>query len=113
MEVKTCLNGVGLFATESFSIGSKMHLLSGQEYNKPSQTTIEIGLDRHIDDKIFGIYMNHSFQPSCKIMDGYIVAIIEIIPGTELTFNYNDNESCMSAPFIDTATQIIVSGKYS
>ena len=36
--------------------------------------------------------MNHSFEPSCKIDNGYITAIRDIDIGDEITFNYNSSE---------------------
>ena len=53
--------------------------------------------------------MNHSFNPSCYIKDDNIVALHDIEPGTELTFNYNENEVDMACPFIHNS--IPVTGK--
>ena len=74
------------------------------------KANIEIDKNQHIEDK-YGIYMNHSFYPNCKIHSGHIVCIKNINIGDELTFNYNDNETNMACPFIDTITKQKVSGK--
>ena len=100
----------GLFSTEDFPENTIIHRLDGPIYETPSRTTIEIGVNKHVDDK-FGIYMNHSFEPNCIIKDECIVSLKSIKIGDELTFNYNKNESKMVYPFIDTDTKLYVSGK--
>lgn len=110
MEIKSTNNIKGLFSSEVHKINTKIHKLQGEIQSKPTRTTIEVGVNQHIDDN-HGIYMNHSFDPSCKIEDGYIVAIKDIDCGEELTFNYNDSETKMSCPFKDNETHEMVSGK--
>ena len=115
MEIRKCLNnnGVGVFASISYTANTIVHGLCGQVYTQPTQTTIEIGPGRHIEDTTCGIYMNHSFGPTCKIKNSYIVALVDIQAGDELTFNYNENETTMSVPFLDETTHMLVSGKPS
>ena len=100
----------GLFSTEDFLENTIIHRLDGPIYETPSRTTIEIGVNKHVDDE-FGIYMNHSFEPNCIIKDECIVSLKSIKIGDELTFNYNENESSMSCPFIDNKTKKKVFGK--
>ena len=55
-----------------------------------------------------GQYINHSFQPTCKI-DGFTVrALRDVMFGEEITFDYTLNESFISSPFVckDTATPV-------
>ena len=99
-----------LYSNKEYNINEKIHLLTGTVYDKPSRTTIEIGINTHIDDE-YGIFMNHSFSPSCKIQDGYIIALRNINSNDELTFNYNDSETSMACPFVDNETKQNVSGK--
>ena len=110
MEVKKSKSGVGLFATKAYSSGTMVHGLCGKCHTSPTQTTIEIGPGRHVEDTEYGIYMNHSFDPSCKILNGYIMAIGDIEKGEELTFNYNENETAMAVAFIDATTKLEVMG---
>ena len=46
-----------------------------------------------------GIYMNHSFNPTTKIIGRNVVALCDIDIGDELNFNYNMSETNMSTPF--------------
>ena len=110
MKVIETETGKGLFSEKVYNYGDIIHRLEGPIYNKPSRTTIEIGDGKHINDE-YGIYMNHSFSPTCKIENRCIVAICNISEGDELTFNYNENESSMSCPFIDAVSKTYVSGK--
>jgi len=103
-------NNKGLFASQNYKKNEKLHKLYGIIYDKPSRTTIEISENKHIDDD-FGIYMNHSFSPNCKIENSYIVALHDINEKDELTFNYNENETYMACPFIDFETKKQVKGK--
>ena len=103
-------DGCGLFSTENYNSGDLIRRLEGPIVNKPTRTSIEISEGSHIEDK-YGIYMNHSFNPSCKIHHGYIVAIKDIKDGDELTFNYNENETEMACPFTDRDSGKKVQGK--
>lgn len=44
-------------------------------------------------------FLNHSFSPSCRVHNRNIVALYDLPPNTELTFNYNETEVHMAAPF--------------
>ena len=52
----------------------------------------------HIIDK-YGQFINHSFDPNVRIELNNIIAIEEIKPFDEITFNYNETEINMSDPF--------------
>ena len=95
----------GLFSDTSYSKNDIIHELCGSIYDNPSRTTIEIGINKHIDDE-FGIYINHSFAPNCIIKDECIIACKDILEEEELTFDYNASETSMSYPFIDNETNI-------
>lgn len=110
MEVKfnAKINGNGLYATKKYKKDETIFVLSGTEYNKPTRETIRIDNDKHIYDD-YGIYMNHSFNPSAYINKYDVIALVDINIGDEITFNYNDNEIDMAAPFY--VDNILVSGK--
>jgi hypothetical protein len=109
MEIKSNNDFNGLYATKKYIQYINIYKLVGEVVNKPTRTSIEIDDNQHIEDK-YGIYMNHSFNPNCKIQDGHIFSIKNINIGDELTFNYNDNETDMAYPFIDNITQQKVTG---
>jgi hypothetical protein len=101
--IKKSNNFHGLFSDTSYSKNDIIHELCGSIYDNPSRTTIEIGINKHIDDE-FGIYINHSFAPNC------IIACKDILE-EELTFDYNASETSMSCPFIDNETNKEVKGR--
>lgn len=113
MEIKYCNKekGYGVYATTFFPRDSIIHTLKGTELSNPSRESIRVIIDgkiKHIVDE-YGKYMNHSFEPTCIINRDNVVALIDIYPDIELTFDYNENEVDMAAPFIYNG--ITVSGK--
>ena len=100
MQVCNCerVNGKGLFSLKYVPKGNIVFILSGHIKDTPCKHSIEIGKNKHILDKN-GIFMNHSFYPSCKINDNNVVAVKNINIGDELCFNYNESETCMACPF--------------
>tara|TARA_R110002074_G_scaffold135267_1_gene279773 strand:+ start:413 stop:769 length:357 start_codon:yes stop_codon:yes gene_type:complete len=75
--------------------------------SKPTRTSIQVREGLHVEDEV-GQYINHSFQPTCKI-DGFTVrALRDVMFGEEITFDYTLNESFISSPFVckDTATPV-------
>jgi len=100
MEIKNSkLNeGMGLHSTKACAKGEIIFKLTGKIYTYPIRETIYIGNGEHIYDEN-GIFMNHSFEPSTRIDGINVCALIDIVPGTELSFNYNDSEIKMAAPF--------------
>ena len=101
-----------LFANKNYAPDDRIRKLEGPIVDQPTRTSIEIRKNVHVED-IFGIYMNHSFIPNCKIFNGEIVALKNIDDGDELTFNYNVSETKMSSPFIDSKTGEKVEGRDS
>lgn len=73
--------------------------LKGPIYDSPTKESIHIGDNKHIKD-VAGQYMNHSFHPTTKIFGKNVIAVKHIMPGDELTFNYNESEVDMACPFI-------------
>jgi len=98
-----------LIVSKEYIKGTIIHTLKGEMYSEPSKTTIEVGKDQHIDDP-YGIYINHSFSPSCIIVNDTVVAGNDMKSGDEITFNYNVSETKMATPFIDNHTGVMVSG---
>ena len=109
MEQRTVNNYSGIYSTALYHINDVVYTLSGEISSTPTRTSIEIGPNRHIEDKL-GIYINHSFKPSCRIINGCVLAEKEININDEITFNYNINETKMATPFVDTETNVLVSG---
>ena len=100
MEVKNSkqIDGLGLFATKQYNKGDTIFVLKGQETNYPTRESIYVGNNTHILDQM-GQYINHSFEPTTQIVGYNVVALIDINENDEITFNYNENELTMAAPF--------------
>ena len=109
MEIINNNNFKSLYSTKAYKKNQIIIKLSGTILDKPTRTSIEIGKDKHIEDEL-GQYMNHSFQPTCKIENGCVIALHDIEKGTELNFNYNESETKMACPFVDKTTNKMVSG---
>jgi hypothetical protein len=93
---------MGVFATESFHRYQDVLWLKG-EYQDRSKLTIEVSIDSHILDKI-GRFVNHSFRPTVEVAGVCLIAVRDIAPGDEITFNYNESEGEIAAPFEDEET---------
>jgi len=100
MEIKYCerVGGQALFSLENHKNNDLVFVLDGEIKNTPTKYTIEISKTEHIIDK-WGIYMNHSFNPTTKIVGRNVVATGDIDIGDELNFNYNVSETNMATPF--------------
>ena len=90
--------GLGLHSTKNHTKGDIIFTLTGKIYSEPIRETIYIGNGQHIYDE-YGIFMNHSFTPTTRIDGVNVYALEDIHPGTELSFDYNESEITMAAPF--------------
>lgn len=100
MEVKHSekINGLGLFATKQYKKDDIIFALKGEETNYPTRESIYVGNNTHVLDQM-GQYINHSFEPTTHIQGYNVVALIDMNENCEITFNYNENELTMAAPF--------------
>ena len=98
MEVKQNHLGYGLYTTKPYKMGDIVFKLEGKEYDHPTRETIYIGDNKHIYDQ-YGIYINHSFEPTTYINGYYVIASTDLNKGDELTFDYNKNEINMANQF--------------
>ena len=107
MEIKTNekINQLGLFATKSYPKDSTIFLLRGKIVTEPTRESIRVGENVHVIDPR-GTYMNHSFEPTCKIDEFHVVALRDIQSGDELNFNYNESEVNMKCPFNVDGVQV-------
>jgi len=101
MEIKfnQTLGEMALYATKNYSKDEVIHVLTGKIFDHPTRETIHVGDNVHIYDE-YGIFMNHSFNPTTKINKYNVVALTDINSGDELTFNYNETEINMASPFV-------------
>ncbi len=101
-----------LVAAKPIATGGVVLELDGEVVASPTRTSIELGQGRHVEDSL-GRYVNHSFSPSTFVdkSNSRLVALRNLQPGDEITFDYNANETAMSCPFVDMATSKPVAGK--
>jgi len=102
----------GLFAKKSFNEGDIVTMLEGNTIPWATRTSIQIGLNKHLES-VEGGMMNHHCNPNCKIivgswqditlkLDGVgikVQAIQDIKEGDELTFDYETTEQVLASPF--------------
>jgi len=103
IKYSTRVKGLALFSRNNYKPEDFVYKLQGITYDAPTKFTIETAVGVHILDP-YGVYMNHSFDPTCCIKNGCIVAVKNISVGDELTFDYNQTESHCVAPFVDADT---------
>ena len=106
--IKKTSDSWGIYAQQPIEEGKPVYILRPSlSLDEPTRTSIQIKEGLHVEDEV-GRYINHSFQPTCKI-DGLTVrALKDIMFGEEITFDYTLNESFISSPFVckDTATPV-------
>ena len=109
---KTASGGHGIFTTVSFDAGEVVRDLSdGEHIDHPTRTSIQVGPGVHIEDEI-GSFINHSCSPTCVVEGPRVVALVDIEPGDEVTFNYTHNEDSMASPFVCECCQRLIAGKH-
>ncbi len=99
---------LGLYTTNKYYKDNVIRELHGKLLLEPTMYSIHIGHGLHVEDD-YGKYINHSFDPNTKIILNKVVALRDIDPYEEITFNYNDSEINMAHPFTDNGIE--VSGK--
>jgi len=62
------------------------HLNTIKKSKKPLSDSIYIGENKYSFDN-FGVFMRNSKQPTCKIIGRNVIALNNINPGTELTYD--------------------------
>jgi hypothetical protein len=88
----------GLFTTVAHSAGAVVLALRGPIAKFPTRESIYIGDGMHLTD-VDGSFVNHSFAPSCYVDGKSMRALRDLPEHTEISFNYNENELVMAAPF--------------
>ncbi len=102
------VNGKGLILKKSVKKGEIVFVLSGRIFNHPTRESIHIGNNKHIYDE-YGIFINHSFEPTVRIESINVIALKDLHDGDEITFNYNETEINMANTFY--VDDVLVSGK--
>lgn len=87
-------------ATALFQQGDTVLELSGPIVTQPTRESIELDRHMHIIDPQ-GSFVNHAASPTTHVnrLNQCLEAVRDIAVGDEITFDYNQNETCMVAPF--------------
>ncbi len=110
-----------LLARRSFTPAEVVLRVRGNVVTTPSRYSLQVGLNEHVvpaeippesefHDDFLWPFMNHSFDPSVKIVGLEVIAIREINLGDEICFNYNTTEWDMESPFDCLASGGLVRG---
>lgn len=111
-ELKTGIDGQGIFAATGFKEGETLFKMRGQVSSIPTRTSVQVGVKQHIEDRIAS-HINHSCKPNTVVdrESRTFVATRPIKKGEEITFDYNKNEDVMACPFVCRCCNKQVSGK--
>jgi hypothetical protein len=89
-------------AVKPIRAGEVIFYLSGEILDHPTKYTIQLDEHRHVVTAN-GLWksMNHACEPNVRIdvNTREMIAIHDLRPGDELTFNYNTTEWDMASPF--------------
>ncbi|MCX6180494.1 MAG: SET domain-containing protein-lysine N-methyltransferase [Bacteroidetes bacterium] len=100
MEIKQSGKMLGLFSSSFYGKGDVVLKISGPLLDHPVQSSIQIGPNKHVDVDTPAKFINHSCKPNTKVEGEQIVAINTILPGEEITFDYQGNEYDLAVSFI-------------
>lgn len=89
----------GLFAHCSFAANAVLFEVEGEELEKPTRTSVQIGTHLHVDVDAPAKYINHSCFPNIRLEGRKFIAKKHIAAGEEIQFDYNQNEESLSNPF--------------
>jgi len=99
LEVKEFDGMKGLFANSIFRKGDLVTEIKGEQISQPTRTSLQVGINQHIDVKELIMYINHKCDANITLKNNTFVAIRTIEKGDEITFNYNESEEELSDPF--------------
>jgi hypothetical protein len=99
-----------LVAIRRIAAGARLFRIEGEKTHGPTRYSVQIDETLHIDlrrehdseeilDRYFWRFMNHSCDPSARVRDQEVIALRDIEPWAEVTFNYNTTEYDMAEPF--------------
>lgn len=95
--------GARLIVTQPLAAGQIIHQITDYRLTQqPTYQSIQIGLNRHIEELGVLVYLNHSCQPNTLVDTSTLTvqAIRPLAAGEELTFFYPSTEWEMDRPFI-------------
>jgi SET domain-containing protein len=98
-----------VISLQKINKGDAVLKIEGEISSVPSKYSIQIGENKHIesyssdplDKRSAWRFINHSCDPNCfiDIRKMQLIALSDIEPGEEITFDYTTTEFEMAAPF--------------
>ena len=99
-----------LLATALVPKGATLLRIAGVTVATASRHSIQVGVDEHLEaapdtplpellDRYAWRFLNHSCTPNAAILGRELIALREIAPWEEVTFDYNTTEYDMACPF--------------
>jgi hypothetical protein len=99
-----------LVALQPIAAGATVFRLEGELTDRATRYSVQLDENVHLDvggdhsteemlDRYFWRFMNHSCDPNTVISNREVIALREIAPWTDITFNYNSTEYDMAEPF--------------
>ena len=90
--------------------GTEVYRIEGVASAMPTRYSVQIGADMHVDTPVgcsdaellaqyFWRYTNHHCEPNTALRGQSLVAVRDINPLEDVTFNYNTTEVAMASPF--------------
>ena len=102
----------GVFARENIKKDEVIRKLEGDIISQPTRTSIQIGKNRHIEDKV-GEYINHSCNPTARVCNDTLISNRDVKEDEEITIDYNLSEDLVSHPFICNCCSKVIAGRKS
>ncbi|HEU5280641.1 MAG TPA: SET domain-containing protein-lysine N-methyltransferase [Gammaproteobacteria bacterium] len=99
--VKSGLQGQGVFTLRPIKADDVIFEMKGKMVDAPTQTSVQVGDKQHIEDNL-AKYLNHHCEASARVdrEKKALVALRNLNPGDEITFDYRKNEDKMAVPFM-------------
>ena len=103
-----------LVTKKNIKKGTVILQLDGSRTSSPTQYSVQIGHELHIDipkqftqknEVYYWAFLNHSCQPNAFFKNMQLIALTDISENKEITFNYNTTELEMSNPFLCNCKQ--------
>ena len=90
-----------VIATQTVHAGGEVLEFIGELVDRPSKYSLQVGEDLHLlaPEGEPWRYLNHSCDPNARMAGMKLLALRDIAPGDEVTFDYNTTEWAMATPF--------------
>lgn len=99
-----------LVTVQPVAAGELLFRIEGEETPIPTRYSVQVGTGAHIDsgsdcgmaevlDRYFWRFMNHHCEPATMIRGRDVIALRDLVPMEDVTFNYNTTEENMAEPF--------------